>query len=173
MATILAIVVVALALFFLLSKGTFKVAEGEGFAIYLPEPDIPPAQLAAASYIELPQAPLIAGSDIISYDVEAHVIELSAAAYDVIRNLEVPTSGRSFVVCADRTVVYSGAFWVDLSSQSFGGVVIRKPLTVDPGSGPYLIQLELGYPGPDFFTGEDPRGSPLVFETLRRADKVR
>ncbi|MFC1909389.1 hypothetical protein ACFLXD_06040, partial [Chloroflexota bacterium] len=36
--------------------------------------------------------------------------------------------GKSFLVCVDKAPIYWGAFWTPISSMSFDGVTIWKPL---------------------------------------------
>ena len=85
-----------------------------------------------------------------------------------ISELEIPVSGKVFVVSVDRRPIYWGAFWTPMSSISFEGFTILKPLT----SAQYIIQLELGYPSSDFFTVDDPRSNITIFESLGQAGKL-
>lgn len=141
----------------------------KGFAIYLTRQDTPVSAMPALSHVELADEPIISIDDIISYTKETHEIELTADAYERVTKLEVPTSGIAFVVCIDRTPIYWGAFWVGWSSQSFDGVTIMLPPFP---SGEHLIQIELGYPSPAFYGGEDPRSSPEILQSLEQAGKL-
>lgn len=143
--------------------------KGEGFAIYLLAQDIPVSRMPIVSHLELTDTPLIYLTDIVSYSRETHEIELTAKAYIRIINLEVPVSGKAFAVCVDRHPVYWGAFWTLMSSIPFNGVAILKPLASDE----HLIQLQMGYPSPRFFTGEDPRANQEILESLQRLGKLR
>jgi len=141
----------------------------EGFAIFLTEEDIPPSRMEALSYIRIDDQPIISEKDIITYDAQTHEIKLTENAYNRIAGLEVPVQGRSFVVCVDRNPIYWGAFWTPISSVSFGGVTIWKPLgSREPGS----VTIELGYPSPSFYSGEDPRNNIEVIESLEQAGKL-
>lgn len=142
---------------------------GEGFAIYLTKGDIPPSQMEALSHVDIADYPVIAMNDIISYNATTHEITLTADAYDRISTLEVPVRGRSFMVCVDRKLIYWGAFWTPVSSQSFSGVTIWKPMTPQT---PRVISLQLGYPSPDFYGGEDPRNNVDVMKSLEQAGKL-
>jgi hypothetical protein len=141
---------------------------GEGFALYLPAKEVPVSLLPALSHIEIAEAPLISEADILSYSGDIHQIELTSEAYDRIVDLDVPVSGRVFVVCVDHHPAYTGAFWTPISSISFNGVVILKPTA----SARHVIQLLLGYPSSQFFSGKDPRASPAVLRSLQRASKL-
>jgi hypothetical protein len=112
--------------------------------------------------------PLLSAADILSYDWEMHQIQVTHEAYQRLSRLEVPVSGLPFVTCVGRHPVYSGALWTMLSSASFEGVVILFPL-LEPDS----LQIELGYPGPDFFQGNDPRSDPQIHESLSQAGKLK
>jgi hypothetical protein len=146
-----------------------KVTPGEGFAIYLTRDHISPAKMDALSQADLADRPLVSLDDIISYYSQTHVLKLTSEAYESISTLEVPISGISFVVCVDKNPIYWGAFWSSFSSASFNGVTITKPfIFLEPG----LISLELGYPAPSFYSGEDPRNSPEILTSLERAGKL-
>lgn len=141
----------------------------EGFAIYLTKEDIPPSQMEALSHIDIAEQPIISITDIITYNAQTHEITLTENAFNRIADLEVPVQGRSFIVCVDRSLIYWGAFWTPLSSMSFDGVTIWKPLsTQEPG----VITLALGYPSSSFYKGEDPRNNARVIKSLEQANKL-
>jgi len=149
---------------------TATAAPSQTFAIYLTDPEIPPHKLAIQSHLELAEEPILAEDDIISYLWATHEITLSAAAIERLQALHVPTSGKSFAVCVDGAPIYAGAFWVSYSSQSFDGVVIDPILlTLERPT----IQIQLGYPAPGFYRGEDPRSDPLIRAALEVAGKLR
>jgi hypothetical protein len=141
----------------------------EGFAVYLTKGDIPPAQMPALSHVDIAEQPVIAMNDIIAYNAKTHEITLTANAFDRISSLEVPVRGKSFVVCVDRKLIYWGAFWTPISSISFDGVTIWKPLS---SQDPKVIKLELGYPSSSFYGGEDPRNNAEVMESLEQTGKL-
>ncbi|UCH51925.1 MAG: hypothetical protein JSV54_04055, partial [Chloroflexota bacterium] len=68
-----------------------------------------------------------------------------------------------------RKSIYWGAFWTPISSLSFDGVTIWKPLSLE---GPHVITLDLGYPSSSFYGGEDPRNNPEVMRSLDKAGKL-
>jgi hypothetical protein len=119
--------------------------------------------------VELETLPVISEKDIVSYNAQTHELTLTAASFERISRLEVPVRGRSFVVCVNREPIYWGAFWTPISSMSFDGVTIWKPLAT---TSPYVITLELGYPGPAFYSGEDPRNNQEVINSLAQAGKL-
>lgn len=153
------------------SEGATSEGEGfgEGFAIYLTKQDIPPAQMEALSHVAIAERPIITISDIITYDAQEHKLKLTASAFERISQLDVPTRGKSFIVCVDKRPIYWGAFWVLWSSLSFDGVTIWKPLSLEE---PHVIRLELGYPSSVLYIGEDPRSNPVVIESLEQAGKL-
>jgi len=163
---------------FLLSSGCFgqNIAEespgqefSEGFAIYLTRADISPAQMPVLSHVDIAEQPIIAMNDIVTYNSETHEISITADAVDRISSLEVPVSGKSFVVCVDRKVIYWGAFWTPISSLAFEGITIWKPLISHESK---IIKLELGYPSSSFYGGEDPRDNEEVMKSLEQAGKL-
>jgi hypothetical protein len=145
-------------------------AVGGTFAIYLTDPEVRPEQLVVVSHLELAAEPIISSDDIVSYVWATHEITLTPVGVERLTALQVPTSGKSFVVCVDRAPIYAGAFWAAYSSQSFAGVVI-DPILVTLARP--VIQIVLGYPGPDFFRGEDPRPDPGIRAALEAAGKLR
>jgi len=150
-------------------SGACSTPGPEGFAIYLTKGDIPPSKMPILSHVDLVEQPIISTKDIISYNVITHEIVLTADAFDRVSRLDVPVSGRSFMVCVDRQPIYWGAFWTPLSSQSFDGITIMKPL----GSrDPKVIQIEPGYPSASFFKSEDPRNNLDVMRSLQQAGRL-
>jgi hypothetical protein len=142
----------------------------EGFAIYQTADGLSLEQMAVADLgkVRLDDTPLIATSDLRVYLKDRHEIELTPEAYERIGKLGVPTIGKPFVVCVDRRPVYWGAFWTPLSSATFSGVVIQLPL----GAAGHTIRIELGYPSPQQFRGQDPRSAPEVLRALAEAGKL-
>jgi hypothetical protein len=146
-----------------------KSPAGEGFAIYLPARDIPVSGMESLSHVDLADKPLVSLVDVVSYSRNTHEIQLTPESYSRITNLEVPVSGKAFLVCVDHYPVYWGAFWTPISSISFDGVTIWKPLS---SQDPKVIKLELGYPSSSFYGGEDPRNNVEVMESLKQAGKL-
>ena len=143
-----------------------------GFAIYLPAAEITAQRMLNADLddLELQEAPVLTSDDIISYDGETHEMALTPLAAERIGALDVPTSGRPFVVCVDGQPIYSGAFWVSLSSLSYPGVVIDTL----PAQMERPIRIQLGYPESlGLFAGPDPRSHPKIIESLIEAGKLK
>ena len=145
--------------------------EGEAFELYLVAdeqmagPDIKNYELS-----ELPLAaePIITTENIENYLWDVHAINLKPDFYKqflAIFSAGMPMSGVPFVILSNNERIYAGAFWSPASSLSFDGVVIMQPF--DPSGQPLLISL--GYPGDDFFTGEDPRDDPRLLNALEQA----
>jgi len=141
----------------------------EGFAIYMPHDGITASEMASLSHYELAKSPVISLIDIISYAKDTHEIELTARAYARITEPIIQLSGKVFVVCVDKKPIYWGAFWAPFSSQSFDGVTIWVP-SMENGN---VVRLRLGYPSPDFYRGKDPRSNPEIFQSLKKAGKLR
>ena len=145
----------------------------EGFAIYLTRDDTPVSMMPVLSHVDLAEKPIISMDDIESYTGDTHVIELTVEAYQRVMELQVPTSGRAFVVCVNKTPIYWGAFWTPMSSQSFDGIIIMVP-PFPPGELPVnSILIGLGYPGDGFYQGEDPRSNPEIIASLEQAGKLK
>jgi hypothetical protein len=143
---------------------------GEGFAIYLLAKDITPGQLPLLSHLELQPEPFLTNADILVYHLATHEIELTKSGYEKMHALKVPASGLACAVCVDRQPVYEGAFWADYSSISYDGIVINITRVIQ---GNPRIQIVLGYPGPDFFKGNDPRSDAGIFQALEAVGKLK
>jgi hypothetical protein len=154
----------------LLSQATVTPTIENGISIYLLAQDATPEQLATLSHLELEDQPVMSSDDIVSYTKATHEIELTASGYERIHSLSIPTTGIAFVVCVKGEPIYSGAFWAGYSSQSFDGVVIDPILATKEHP---VIQIQLGYPGPDFFHGDDPRSDPRILQALEQAGKLK
>ncbi len=144
-------------------------ATDEGFAIYLTEQDISPAQMEVMSHVNLTDQPVISSEDIIAYNAQTHEMKLTDQAFERICELEVPVQGRAFIVCVNKQSIYWGAFWTPISSISFDGVTIWQPYSAQD---PAVIALQLGYPSSWFYGGEDPRNSPEILRSLDQAGKL-
>jgi len=146
-----------------------STGEGEGFAIYLTEGNIAPEDISSLVSVKITDTPIIASSEIVSYNLQTHEMKLTPEAFERLRNLQVPVQGTSFIVCADRKPVYQGAFWTPVSSISYNGVTIWKPYDIDTKP---VIELSLGYPGTSFYSGEDPRNNARLMFALERDGKL-
>ncbi|MHB1356939.1 MAG: hypothetical protein ACYCZF_13305 [Anaerolineae bacterium] len=154
-----------------LPTGIMAPTRTYSFAIYLLATDVLPGQLDSLSQIELESEPILSIDDIITYSAATHQIELTASGYKRLHALRVPTRGLAFAVCVNGEPVYAGAFWTMLSSHSYEGVVILiDPIEVAKEP---IIQVQLGYPGPDWFRGEDPRNDNKILEVLELSGKLR
>ena len=141
----------------------------EGLAIYLTKNSISPDKMEMLSHIETTENPAIGQDDIVSYIWETHTIHLKQAVFNKLEDMQIPTTGVSFVVCVDEAPIYWGAFWAGYSSQSFDGVTIQLKPSM---AGENRVQITTGYPGGSFFKGEDPRANPLIKEALEKAGKL-
>jgi hypothetical protein len=165
----LAVVASCILLVVTVYSGYTAVTNGEGFAIYLTRDDVPPAKMEALSHVVLSDQPIVSVEDIIAYNAQTHEMKLTPGAFSSISKLDVPVTGKSFMVCINEEPIYCGAFWTPISSTSFDGVTIWKPFNSQEQS---IIVLELGYPSSSFYAGEDPRNNTRVLESLEKAGKL-
>ncbi|HEX2906300.1 MAG TPA: hypothetical protein VHO69_05525 [Phototrophicaceae bacterium] len=145
---------------------------GEGLAIYLLADDqLMPVEVAHADLaaLRLPPQPILSQEDITVYRAETHEFEVTAAALERLKALQVPVSGIPFVVCVDGEPIYPGAFWTSLSSLSFDAAVVIDVLR---GEAMGMLQIDLGYPSPEFFASEDRRSDPRILDALAAAGKL-
>ena len=136
------------------------------FAIYLPAILISPKQMSnlELSKVELNKSPIIWVEDIISYKKESHEIKVTESAYQRINKMNLSVYGTVFVVCVGKIPIYWGAFWTNISSIPFDGVVIL--LDMPTSEDKYVIQIQLGYPTSKYFSGEDPRADIRILRSL-------
>lgn len=115
--------------------------------------------------------PFIGTEDIWSYVKDTHAMVLNYDAGIRLRRLDVPVTGRPFVVFAGDEPVYAGAFWTSLSSFSFPGVVINvSDLTGDFPE----IKFTLGYPtSAEQPPANDPRSDPRLLLALQNNGRLR
>ena len=119
--------------------------------------------------LELAESPLLTTSDLISYDRSTHAIELTDGGFQKVTTLlesGVQVAGIPFVIISGGERLYAGAFWTPLSSQSYDGVVIIDPAFLSESN---TIQITLGYPGVDFYSGADPRDNVRLMRALDAA----
>lgn len=114
--------------------------------------------------------PLIAYSDILSYDSTECVFEVSERALEAIKNLNHSVHGLPFAVKANDILIYTGYFWPGYSSQSCDWVFIDPMMT---SIGP-KIQVSLGYPGlSEGQTIQDKRNDERIIRILKLDDKLK
>lgn len=159
---------------FALAFSGCQSAKNAHFAIYLLAQDIPAPKLSQGDLdqLNLKSEPLIASDDIISYDANNHVMELTQAAYTRLQQifpLPVKVDGIPFVVCVGKEPIYIGAFWTPVSSLSYDGVVIMQPFEAKATT----VQIALGYPVSDVFTGNDPRADSRIMKALEQDKKLK
>ncbi len=144
------------------------------FSIYLVKGDISLEMILEADLdqLELEEMPILSLADVTTYTWETHEMELTPSAYWRLAELQVSTSllaGLPFVICVGSERVYGGAFWTSYSSAVFGGIVID----VYPAEKYQPVRIQLGYPSEEWFTGEDLRSDPRIFQSLEEAAKLR
>jgi len=144
------------------------------FAIYLLVQDFPATKLSQMdiNQLTLENNPVISSDDIISYDKANHIIKLTQGAFTRIQkifSMPVKVDGVPFVVCVGKERIYTGGFWTPASSLSYAGVVIMQPFDVKEAT----IQINLGYPVSDVFTGNDPRADHRIIESLKQDKKLK
>ncbi len=85
--------------------------------------------------------------------------------FNIIKNIE---PGTIFIVYLKEKEIYNGVVWSSLYSSSYDGIVIKKPLDYETRE----IQLQLGYPNENYFTGKDPRNNAELFKILKNFKKL-
>lgn len=147
-------------------------SEGEAFALYQLADD----QIRGMALVDMPlealvlaDVPLLTTADLISYERSTHTLELTDEGYQKVADLmtdNFQVGGIPFVVVSGGHRIYAGAFWTPLSSQSFDGVVIMDPIFLMENN---TMQITLGYPAVEFFTGTDPRADARLMDALEAA----
>lgn len=118
--------------------------------------------------IKLSEDPIIWIEDIRAYSASTHEISLTQSAVD--RLSEIDPAGKTFVVSVGGERIYTGEFMAAyMSRTSDKAVILWPPMQENQAK----IKIQLGYPGMDFFRGEDPRSDPRILEFLRNEGKLK
>lgn len=107
-------------------------------------------------------------NELLSYDPEAHLFQLSDTAKERIGNLE-NIHGRPFAIKADGKLIYTGYFWQSYSSSICDWVVIDPLLAGIRNE----LKVQLGYPG--LVQGQvipDRRNDRRIIEIFQRDNKL-
>jgi hypothetical protein len=83
--------------------------------------------------------------------------------------MPVRVDGIPFVVCVGTERIYTGGFWTPLSSLAYDGVIIMQPWDTNETT----IQIALGYPAPEVFSGDDPRADTRIMDALEQDNKLK
>ncbi len=113
--------------------------------------------------------PLIRYADLISYDPDHHVFEISGEAKAAIQNIHHSVFGTAFAIKADNILIYTGYFWPGYSSLSCSWFTI-DPFMIDSDNS---IEVNFGYPGTiqgqEF---EDKRNDQRILNIFKRDHKL-
>ena len=120
---------------------------------------------------------LIAADQIVSYDWPTHTLSLAtgerAKLAAELRKSNHLVSGIPFTVAAGGKAIYAGKFTTTASSFSFSTpVIVVDPVALDPKLSDDQLRIQLGYPTPKFFRGEDPRSDQRLRGALRTTGKL-
>jgi hypothetical protein len=116
--------------------------------------------------IQLRDTPFLTYNEIESYDSSSHIINLKIP----IDSLDFPfinVHGHMFVVLVNSDPVYCGFFWTLASSISCRWIVILDSNELN-GLTKTQIQISAGYPDKTWFTGVDPRNSPVIISDFEQ-----
>ena len=163
-----------LTIFYVLTSSACESSKDDGFAIFLLAQDVPVRRLSQfdIGQLVLETEPIISSDDIVSYDKTNYSIELTQTAFTRIQQIfpiPVELDGIPFVVCVGKVRVYTGAFWTPRSAINYDGVVIMQPFDADKT----IIQIALGYPVSEVFTGKDPRADYRIMKALEEDGKMK
>jgi hypothetical protein len=112
---------------------------------------------------------IISDKDILSYNKTIHEIKLTKGGVERFKGRELYQ--RKFVITLHGVEMYEGAFWSDLSSRIYEGVVILNIHQIQEGVTDRLT-IEPWYP-PGLFTGsEDPRRNTEIFNYFQKIGKL-
>jgi hypothetical protein len=121
------------------------------------------------STVQLKSTPLIAYSDIVSYDSSKHIFKLTDNGKNVLTNLTQSGIRMAYAVKVKDTVIYTGYFWSSIMSSSCDwGVmdIIDLPLKNE-------IAVRVGYPG--LAAGDvipDKRNDKRIIDILKSGNKL-
>jgi hypothetical protein len=144
------------------------------FGVYLVKQDVSLRQMNETnlSEIRLEDKPFLSIDDVVTYSWDTHEMQLTASASQRVARLarsRLSMGGLPFVICASGEPIYGGALWTSYSSATYDGIVID----VYPAESGQPLPIRLGYPTPEWFTGEDLRSDPRIHRSLGEADKLK
>jgi hypothetical protein len=106
-------------------------------------------------------------NEIIGYDSTEYVFQLSEEAGERIRSIDYPVSPTRFAIAVDGKLIYVANFIPGYSSMS-----CEDCLTIEPYSYNNKYNVQLGYPGSNYFSGIDPRNDKRIILRLKRDNKL-
>jgi hypothetical protein len=118
--------------------------------------------------LELDLKPLVLDEDLVQYEWRTHTMHLKSGTVSRLE-LKGTIFGTAFLVCAEGEVCYQGMLTTinSSSSQKCVAIVFGRDVDGDRNS----LRLDLGYPAPAFFQGDDPRSDPRIRSALLRSGK--
>jgi hypothetical protein len=145
--------------------GGCSKASGE-FAIYLIKTDKKiPETITINSQTELEEKQIISVDDIVSYIKDTHEIELTQEASERINEMKDSLNGKAFAVCVGKKQIYWGGFLIPLTQAHYVGISL------------VLSSLEENIVGLSFEPSgsykEDPRSNSEIFQSLKKAGKLK
>jgi hypothetical protein len=122
------------------------------------------------SQLRLSASPLIAGDDIISYELSTHSMRLRRDA--LARIPRPPVRGTPFIVIAQGHRVYLGVFITIASSRSFAvpAIVVDRYM-LEPTQARDTLVIERAYPSTSVGLGPDPRSDERIKTALTALHK--
>jgi RNA polymerase sigma factor (sigma-70 family) len=145
-------------------------------------PDPGPGQPEPASEVDIRSEDgkvLIGADQIQSYDWATHTLTLAPKAREELAaqlrrgERTALVTGVPFAVAVGGKNVYAGKFTTNLSSVTLPiPVIVVDAQDLEPALGADRLRIQLGYPGPTFFKGEDPRGDLRVRRALEAGGKL-
>lgn len=141
----------------------------ECFNIYLPSNSLTYGELdnLDISRVALEPEPLISDEDITIYLQEEHIIHLTDAGAQKLKNSPRVRTGEAFFITVGTQPVYAGVFWSNVMSRPCDGIVIIPDRLLHHGEN--VISIDAGY---GYFTGDDPRSDPRILNALERCGKL-
>jgi hypothetical protein len=114
-------------------------------------------------YFKIDNVIFAKSSDIEFYDTINHSIQFDLSKRMDFENMQIPVSGLAFGIYVDRDLIYEGKIFSLESSVSCDCIAVVRtiPLSELPS-----LNIELGYPSENFYTGKDLRNSKKLIEVL-------
>jgi hypothetical protein len=151
-----------------LSSFAIHAHEGSAFAIYLSTSKLSANENVDIEKLELINKPLITDSDIIKYIWRTHEIVLSEEGVKKFRGfIESKPKIKQFVVMADGTRCYAGAFWKSIYSS-----IYPNPVIIIDSPFQDRIIIERAYPSDDVSIGKDLRNDNRIYTALKCVGKL-
>jgi hypothetical protein len=110
---------------------------------------------------------IVSYEEIVGYDSIQHIFLLTDNAGERIRKEKYPVTPTRFAIALDGKLIYLASFIPGYSSISCNDCICVEPYSYDN-----KYRIDLGYRGPDLYSGTDPRNDNRIILRLKKDNKL-